>query len=147
MKKKSKFENNWLFKSLENLENIFCDKTSEDEGYLINTCKNLRKKPLNDFSIEDLRIMIGQDIGLKYLIPLALEVLNKNILAEGDLYDGDLLKSVLLSNKEYWKTEVNNWNKMCEIFNKNKSEIEKEAQKYDTGRKIIKAFNKFEKIN
>lgn len=137
-KNKSKFENNWLYKSLENLEKNHWEKIPDDESYLVTTCCKLRKKPLNDFNIEDLRIMIGQNIGLKYLIPLALDILEKNILAEGHLYEGDLLNSVLTSNKEYWKSEMDNWNKMCLIFHNNLNIIEKDAAEYSTSKKIIK---------
>ena len=39
--------------------------------------------------------MIGQGIGLKHLLPMAVEELKKNPLAEGDYYEGDLLIQVL----------------------------------------------------
>jgi len=35
--------------------------------------------------------MIGQEIGLDYLMPLALTELEKDPMVEGDLYPGDLL--------------------------------------------------------
>lgn len=65
-----KFENNWKSKSLENLEKDIWSPLHKDENsYLIQTCHKLRKKQLKDFEIEDLRIMIGQNIGLNFLIP------------------------------------------------------------------------------
>ena len=133
---KTKFENNWKNKTLEILENKVWEKPNY-ESYLISTCHELRKKRLNDFEIEDLRIMIGQNIGLEYLIPLALEYLNQNILAEGDYYKGDLLKSVLNSDENYWKSEKENWKKMCSIFEINidkilSSDISKNLKSYLT---------------
>ncbi|MFD0864191.1 contact-dependent growth inhibition system immunity protein [Sungkyunkwania multivorans] len=100
----TKYENNWLEKSLENLEKDYWGKP-DYESHLVKTCHQLRKKPLKDFEIEDLRIMIGQNIGLKFLIPLALEKLRQDILAEGDYYEGDLLKAVLTSEIEFWNLE------------------------------------------
>jgi len=47
---------------------------------------------LRQFSVEDLHIMVGQSIGLPYSVPLALQHLPKNPLAEGDFYLGDLLQ-------------------------------------------------------
>ena len=47
--------------------------------------------------------MIGQNIGLAYLIPLALEKLRKRPLAEGDYYPGDLLTNVLRANPIFWR--------------------------------------------
>jgi len=102
-------ENNWKFKTLENLEKDICPAFHAYEGsHLIKTCHTLRKKVVNDFSIEDLRIMIGQNTGLKFLIPIAIEILKENILAEGDHYEGDLLNSVISSDKNYWCNETKN---------------------------------------
>ena len=103
--KRLKFENNWVTKSLENLEKDNWGTIPKNESYLVTTCHKLRKKPLNKFEIEDFRILIGQNLGLKYLIPLAIKILEKNILAEGHFYEGDLLKSVLTSDPDYWKVE------------------------------------------
>ncbi|WP_248723218.1 contact-dependent growth inhibition system immunity protein [Seonamhaeicola sp. ML3] len=145
--KNTKFENNWLFKSLDSLEKKSFAEIPEDEGYLVTTCSRLRKVPLNEFNTEDLRIMIGQDIGLTFLIPLAIQILKKDILAEGHLYEGDLLKVVLTSNKDYWKNEVLNWKIVCKLFTENIEILEKEAQAFSTGKKILKAFDDFTKIH
>lgn len=105
--------------TLENLERKVWPALGADEkSYLVITCNSLRKKPLVDFSIEDLRIMIGQNIGLKYLIPIATEKLNENILAEGDFYEGDLLTTVLKSDPEFWKANKLNHKIVCDIFKK-----------------------------
>jgi hypothetical protein len=87
--------------TLENLENEYWGKPNF-ESHLVKKCHELRKKPIRDFSIENLRLMIGQKIGLNYLMPLALKELEENILAEGDLYEGDLLSNVVGNGtKEY----------------------------------------------
>ncbi|MET9917426.1 contact-dependent growth inhibition system immunity protein [Streptomyces sp. NPDC006435] len=49
-----------------------------------------------------MRLLIGQDIGLPYLLPLALGVLRENPMAEGDMYEGDLLSAVLTRNPLVW---------------------------------------------
>ncbi|UWR13794.1 contact-dependent growth inhibition system immunity protein [Sulfitobacter sp. M368] len=61
---------------------------------LVTTCHQLRKKRLGDFSVEDLRIMLGQSIGAKYLLPRAVEILRNNPFAEGDFFEGDLLVAI-----------------------------------------------------
>lgn len=61
-------------------------------------CHRLRRKPLDQFVAEDLRIMIGQQIGLQYLLPRAIALLSADPLTEGDFYPGDLLKVVLRAN-------------------------------------------------
>jgi hypothetical protein len=74
----------------------------EFDSYLVTTCHRLRRKPIDEFTVEDLRIMIGQGIGLDWLVPLALEVLEQDPLSEGDFYPGDLLGSVLQVPGELW---------------------------------------------
>jgi hypothetical protein len=39
--------------------------------------------------------MIGQNIGLEYLVPLAIERLQRDPFAAGDFYPGDFLGNVL----------------------------------------------------
>jgi hypothetical protein len=94
-------ENDWKFKSLQDLEKrqpIAILYSS----HLVKRCTELLNQPLNKYTVEDMRIMIGQQIGLDYLIPLALEQLNIDILSEGDYYPGDLLTAVLKVDKVFW---------------------------------------------
>lgn len=62
---------------------------------LVRTCHALRTKPVDEFTAEDLRIMIGQGIGLPHLVPRALEVLAADPLAAGRYYPGDLLQALV----------------------------------------------------
>ena len=75
----------------------------EYNSYLVTTSHRLRKKPIGEFDVEDLRIMIGQDIGSRWLVPLAVDVLERNPLAEGDFYPGDLFANILRLPKEFWQ--------------------------------------------
>jgi CDI immunity proteins len=72
------------------------------ESSLVTTCHRLRRKRLDDFNVEDLRIMIGQKIGLPFLVPIALERLAVDPFVEGDFYPGDLLAMVLQVDDAYW---------------------------------------------
>ena len=74
------------------------------ESHLVLTCQGLRRIPLKDFTVEDMRIMIGQNIGLDYLIPIALEKIRNNPFSEGAFYPGDLLVSVLRADSKFWRT-------------------------------------------
>lgn len=64
-------------------------------SHLVQTCHRLRHKPLVQFTAEDFRILLGQDISVDVLLPLALTVLEEDPLAEGDYYPGDLLVAAL----------------------------------------------------
>jgi hypothetical protein len=66
---------------------------------LIDSCHRLRRKPVDEFTAEDLRIMIGQEIALDHLMPRAVSMLEANPLVEGDLHPGDLLARVLKNAK------------------------------------------------
>lgn len=89
------------------------------DSHLVIACHELRKKPLSSFSIEDLRIMIGQNIGLEYLVPLALENLDDNIFAEGVYYCGDLIDVVLKVSKEFWESNPTYKNDIEHLIDKN----------------------------
>jgi hypothetical protein len=49
--------------------------------------------------------MIGQNIGLTYLIPLAIEQLQRDPLVEGDYYPGDLLAAVVRVKSSFWQAQ------------------------------------------
>ncbi|MGN6180275.1 MAG: contact-dependent growth inhibition system immunity protein [Mucilaginibacter sp.] len=118
-------ENNWRYQSLQNLEKDDWG-TPAYPSHLVKRCHELRKVPLNEFTIEDLRIMIGQAIGLTYLIPIALEKLQENILAEGDLYPGDLLKSVINIDSHFWATNKELYAQLKQLIVDNRGLIESE---------------------
>lgn len=84
-----------------------------DNTYLLQAAYRLSRVPLREFSVEDLRVMIGQNIGLQYLIPLAIEELRKDPRAEGDFYLGDLLKAVLTVDAKFWRDHLD-WRKEVE---------------------------------
>ncbi|WP_326624340.1 contact-dependent growth inhibition system immunity protein [Streptomyces sp. NBC_01762] len=89
-------------RSLEELERDRWQAPPLDATYLIATAHALRSRPVGTLTVEDLRLLIGQDIGLPVLLPLALEVLRDNPLAEGHMYEGDLLRAVLTRNSTVW---------------------------------------------
>jgi hypothetical protein len=50
--------------------------------------------------------MIGQQIGLRELVPLALARLRSDPLAAGDHYPGDLLASLLRVDADFWESRL-----------------------------------------
>jgi CDI immunity proteins len=129
---KEKFIEHWQQETLETLEkNIWPTVNPDETSYLIFTCNSLRRKQLKLFSIEDLRIMIGQEIGFLYLIPLAIEHLSIDLFAEGDFYKGDLLNSVLNIDESYWIDNKDEWQKLNELIKNRKTEIKQLGIKID----------------
>jgi hypothetical protein len=64
--------------------------------------RRLLAVPLKQLRIEDLRLLIGQSVGLKYLVPMALDHVVDHPLAAGDFYPGDLLKNVMDVPETFW---------------------------------------------
>lgn len=116
-------EHNWKQKSLEALEKVIVSQPQNEESSLIKTCNQLRKKPIQEFTIEDLRLMIGQEIGLEFLIPLAIEKLTLDILAEGDYYEGDLLKSVINVHSTFWKEHKSYWITLSNLLESRRNDL------------------------
>ena len=92
-------------------------------SYLVRTCYALRSKPLEKFDVEDLRIMIGQQCNLQYLVPLALEFLAQNILSSGDMYEGDLLYNLLRIDSLYWEENIDEKSQMLRTIDRQWSTI------------------------
>ncbi|MDR6974114.1 hypothetical protein J2X68_000792 [Streptomyces sp. 3330] len=91
-------------RSLEELERDRWPAPPPGATRLIATAHALRTRPVGTLTVEDLRLLIGQDIGLAVLLPLAVEVLRHDPLAEGHMGEGDLLRTVLTRSSAVWRT-------------------------------------------
>jgi hypothetical protein len=80
-------------------------------------------KRVEDLEIEDLRLLIGQNEALDICIPLALEILKSNPMAEGDFFAGDLLKNTLQADIDFWKSNKELKNQLERIFIEQKDYI------------------------
>src|SRR5687767_13713337 len=78
------------------------DAFTSDDYPLSARARAASVKPLSELTIEDLRLLIAQSIGLNYVIPIALQRIEENPLVSGDFYEGDLLEAVLSVEKEFW---------------------------------------------
>ena len=124
--KKNRQEKPYNQKSLEILENLKWPNENEYPTSLIKRCHEYRKIPINELTVEQLRTLISQDIGLKYLIPITIEILNKDILAEGDLYPGDLLETVLKIDIVFWRNNINLKEQLSVLIDLNSDKIRSE---------------------
>lgn len=119
-----KLEHNWRTKTLSNLEKEKWN-TSDFDSRLVTKSTQLRNIPLENFTTEDLRIMIGQQMSLPYLVPMAIEILSINIFAEGDLFEGDLLKNVLGIETNFWNNNKEYWLIVNDLIKNKRDEISK----------------------
>jgi len=91
-----------LDQTLEQLEGTEWREPDYGSSAVIN-CHRLRRVPLRDFTVEDLRLTIGQRMGLEHLVPLALEQLERDPMVSGDYYEGDLLQNVQRLPANFWE--------------------------------------------
>lgn len=103
-------------RSIDELEGVDWGEPTYQSS-LVTTCHRLRRKPLNRFTEEDLRIMIGQKISLSYLIPLTIERLEEDPLVEACFFRGDLLAVVLRVEATFWAAQPESFKRFCEIIN------------------------------
>lgn len=58
---------------------------------LVQRVYDYRKLPLSELGLEQVRLLIGQTIGLAHLLPIALDVLDRHPRVCASMYDGDLV--------------------------------------------------------
>jgi len=102
--------------TIEALEKHDFGNPNEAPTHMVKRCLELCKVPLNQFTIGDLRLMIGQGFSPQYLIPLAIEYLHVDIFTEGDFYQGDLLRNVLSVDKKFWTNNKHLWTEVNELI-------------------------------
>ena len=100
----------WAVKSLDELEGVSWDEP--DHPWLV-AVEEARGKPLREFTVEDLRFMLGQQISLPVLMPMALDVLELvDPFAGGNMNHGTLLYNALTVNKRFWQEHPQLWYRM-----------------------------------
>lgn len=123
-------------KSIEELEKDVWKKPSEFPTDLVEKCYRLRKISIAELTNEQIRLLISQKIGIKYLIGIVLEILERNILTECDFYKGDLLVAVSGLPTEFWNENQTEFLNFKNIVERNSELIKNELGE-----------NKFDRIN
>ncbi len=89
-------------RTLEQLEADRWPEPPPDSSPMVSRCHTLRKLPLEKLSAGDCRVLLTQGIGTRFVLPIALEIVEADPLVEGDYYTGDLLTALLrLSAEEF----------------------------------------------
>lgn len=113
-------------KSIEQLEKDIWEEPLEFPTDLVEKCFQYRKINTGELTNEQLRFLISQNIGLEYLIGIALEILEQDICAEGDFYKGDLLDSVSKVSKDFWSKKTTEYQKLKQLVELNSVKINSE---------------------
>lgn len=123
-------------KSIEQLEKDVWKNPSEFPTDMVEKCYRYRKIRIAELTDEQIRLLISQNIGTEYLIGIAIEKLEQNILTECDYYEGDLLMAVSGLPTEFWNENQTELLTFKNIVNENSELIKTELGE-----------NKYDKIN
>lgn len=102
--------------TLEQLEGQDWGEPGAAASGMIAACYRLRRVPVDTLSVEDLRLLIGQGIGLVHLMPRALDLLERDPWVGGDHYEGDLLHNVLRVGREYWSEHADQLSRLTNVI-------------------------------
>ena len=90
-------------KTIEDLEGIEWPSPPPNVPPSIRRCYEARRKPLRELRAVDLRLLVAQGTGLPFVVPTALEILEKALLLEAEHYRGDLLVVVLRLPPDFFR--------------------------------------------
>ena len=113
-------------KSIEELEKDIWKNPSEFPTDLVEKCYRYRKISIAELTNEQIRLLISQKIGIEYLIGIALEKLERNILTEGDFYEGDLLVAVSSLPTQFWNENQSEFLNFKNLVKRNSELIKNE---------------------
>lgn len=114
---------------------------TSDDSYPIRHLYELQDTRISEYTIEDCRFLVSQNIGLEYIIPLAIEILAKNILAAGDFYEGDLLNAVLKVPESFWRKKPLLYHALKEQLNLQKDTLENNIEIHSMKKTISEFLN------
>ena len=127
-------------KSIEQIEKDIWKNPSEFPTDMVEKCYQYRKISIAELTDEQIRLLIFQQIGTEYLIGIALEKLEKNILTECDFYEGDLLVAVSGLPTEFWSNSKTEFLTFKNLVEQNSELIKNELGE----KKIDKLINRIE---
>jgi hypothetical protein len=136
--------NDYSNSTIEELENDFWVEPLVFPTNLVKDIFLLRRKKISQLSPNDIRLLISQDVGLKFIIPIALKKLKSNILEETFYYPGDLLMAIMDVEKTFW--DNNNYFKelTVKLLKDSYSELMRELDEMDeVDKDILNAVKKF----
>ena len=76
---------------------------------------------LDDFTQKELRLMISQNIGNEFLVPLALEALENNLFLKAEHRPGDLLEAVCSVESNFWEGNEKLYKELMSMIKKSET--------------------------
>ncbi|MFJ9529167.1 hypothetical protein GTX53_18345 [Streptomyces sp. SID5594] len=93
-------------KPLEQLEGFEWPAPPDDATGFAKAAQSLYKRPIGSLNAHELSRLIGQDIGLPWLLPIAVKILRETVDDQHltGFYDDDLLTAVLTRKSNVWRS-------------------------------------------
>ncbi|GGY15736.1 hypothetical protein GCM10010358_79520 [Streptomyces minutiscleroticus] len=93
-------------RAIEELEGNAWPPPQSETTSLVRGVHDLRKRPIKNLGLDGLRRLISQDVGLRWLLPVALDYLRDTAPDEAvtGWYDDDLLTAVLMRKEQTWRS-------------------------------------------
>ena len=88
-------------RSIEELSE-YCWLAPEFESNVIMKSHALRRKKLADLTFEDIRMGLSQHVGVTYLVPIALKVVEDDPFAESLNFPAEITLNLLRIPHDYW---------------------------------------------
>lgn len=98
---------------------------------MVDKVHRLRTIQIEKLEAKDIRLLIGQNVGLKFLIPVALDILQDNIFVDTELFEGDLLKSVITVDNTFWNDNKELKDQLDDLL---KSYTDEDKEKFKKGK-------------
>ena len=116
-----------------------------DSSFVEMNFYRLHKVPIKNYELSDLRFMIGQNTALEYLVPIAIEKIEKDVFIEAEFYEGDLLCNLFSINAtpNYWKSHLKQKKTLISLYESQKYKLKELELEWDIKRKIKTYYAKF----
>ncbi|MEU9377025.1 contact-dependent growth inhibition system immunity protein [Streptomyces sp. NPDC048255] len=105
-------------RTLEDLEGEYWPEPPAESTGLVKAVHRLRRRPLGELTAYELGRLVRQDVGLRWTLPAALEILRATApeQSRGGFYDDDLLSAVLTRKAVVWAAHHDLAREMREIL-------------------------------
>ena len=130
-------------RTIEQLEADPWPATPSDASPMVARCYSLRKVPLEQLSAGDCRMLLAQEIGTKYVVPLALAFVEADPLLEGDYYPGDLLHTLFDVEDQYWVNHEEHRFQLVKVAQEAGKSLGERSNGSGSEKKLLKEINGF----
>ena len=97
---------------------------------MIDQVHRLRIIQIERLEPKEIRLLIGQEVGLKYLIPVAFDILRDDLFIDTELFEGDLLQNVIKVDIDFWDNNNELKNELDDLL---KSYSDADKEKFEKG--------------